>query len=103
MAKSIGDAARVIQNGTNTIAFPEGSRSQTGELGKFYGGVFTLALRTGVPLTPISLEGSYRVIAPMTARVNPGVILRIKIDRPIDLSAYSKADRQRLMTMSFKS
>jgi 1-acyl-sn-glycerol-3-phosphate acyltransferase len=96
MAKSIMEAAKAIGNGVNAIAFPEGTRSKTGELGKFYSGAFSLALRTGVPLVPISIDGSYRVIAPMKAQVNPGVILRIKIDRAIDLSMYTKAEKQRL-------
>jgi 1-acyl-sn-glycerol-3-phosphate acyltransferase len=102
MAKSINEAARAIANGVNAIAFPEGTRSPTGQLGKFYSGAFSLALRTGVPLVPISLEGSYRVIVPQTMQVNPGVILRIKIDRPIDLSPYTKGEKQRLMDDVFQ-
>ena len=101
MAKTIGEAAKSIQNGMNAIVFPEGSRSVDGVLSKFYSGAFSLALRTGVPLVPISLDGSYRVVIPRTSRVNPGVILRIKIDRPIDLSGYTKADRHRLMEEVF--
>jgi len=42
MAKSIMEAAKAINNGVNAIAFPEGTRSKTGILGKFYGGAFTL-------------------------------------------------------------
>ncbi len=96
-AKSIMAASRVIQNGVNAIAFPEGTRSRTGDLGKFHSGAFSLALRTGVPLVPITLDGSYRVIIPKTLQVNPGVIIRIKIDRPIDLSSYVKGEKHRLM------
>jgi 1-acyl-sn-glycerol-3-phosphate acyltransferase len=101
-AKSIAEAARAIQGGMSAILFPEGGRSVDGVLNKFYSGAFSLALRTGVPLVPIILEGSYRVIIPMTLRVNPGVILRIRIDRPVDLSAYTKADRHRLMDDIFQ-
>jgi 1-acyl-sn-glycerol-3-phosphate acyltransferase len=96
-AKSIMKAADDIRNGTNAIAFPEGTRSRTGDLGGFHSGAFSLALRTGVPLVPVTLDGSYRVIAPKTLQVNPGTIIRIKIDRPIDLSSYSKGDKRKLM------
>jgi 1-acyl-sn-glycerol-3-phosphate acyltransferase len=102
VAKSIMEAAKAIQNGINAIAFPEGSRSRTGDLAKFYGGAFSLALRTGVPLVPISLDGSHRVIVPQTMQVNPGVIIRIKIDRPIDLSPYTKGDKHRLLDDVFQ-
>lgn len=96
-AKSIIEAAGVIQNGVNAIAFPEGTRSRTGSLGNFHSGAFSLALRTKVPLIPVTLDGSYRVIAPKTLQVNPGTVIRIRIDRPIDLSSYLKGEKRRLM------
>jgi 1-acyl-sn-glycerol-3-phosphate acyltransferase len=96
-ARSIMEAAKEIQSGVSAIAFPEGTRSRIGNLNKFHSGAFSLALRTGVPLVPVTLEGSCRVILPKTLQVNPGVIIRIKIDSPIDLSSYSRADKHRLM------
>lgn len=96
-ARSIIEAAQVIRSGVNAITFPEGTRSRTGKLGKFHSGAFALALRTKVPLIPVSLEGSYRVIMPKTLQVNPGTIIRIKLDRPIDLSSYDRGDKHRLM------
>jgi len=101
-AKSIVEAAEEIRGGINAIAFPEGTRSRTGSLGKFHSGAFSLALRTGVPLVPITLEGSYRVILPGTLQVNPGVIIRIQIARPIDLSSYVKGEKHKLMEDVFQ-
>ncbi len=96
-ARSIIEASEIIRAGVHAIAFPEGTRSRTGDLGSFRSGAFALALKTGVPLVPVTLEGSYRVIMPKTLQVNPGSVIRIKIDAPIDLSSYGKADRHRLM------
>jgi 1-acyl-sn-glycerol-3-phosphate acyltransferase len=101
-ARSIVEAASIIRAGVNAIAFPEGTRSRTGELGGFRSGAFALALRAGVPLVPVTLEGSYRVIMPKTLQVNPGTIVRIRIDGPIDLSAYDKGDKHRLMEDVFR-
>lgn len=101
-ARSIIAAAKLIQEGVNAIAFPEGTRSRSGELGDFYSGAFVLALRTGVPLVPVTLEGSYRVIVPKTLRVNPGVIIRIKIDQPIDVASYGHSEKRRLMDDVFQ-
>jgi len=101
-AKSIIRAAKEIRGGVSAIAFPEGTRSRTGDLGKFHSGAFALAVRTGVPLVPVSLEGSYRVILPKTLTVNPGVIIRIRIGSPIDLKPYSKGDKHRLMDDVFR-
>ncbi len=101
-AKSIIAAADVIRGGVNAIAFPEGTRSRNGDLGRFHSGAFALALRTGVPLVPVTLEGSYRVIMPKSLQVNPGTIIRIKIGRPIDLSAYGNGEKHRLMDDVFR-
>jgi 1-acyl-sn-glycerol-3-phosphate acyltransferase len=101
-ARSIIVAAKEIRSGISAVAFPEGTRSRTGRLGKFHSGAFSLVLRTGVPLVPITLEGSYRVIMPKTLQVNPGVIIRIRIDRPIDLSSYVKGDKHKLMQDVFQ-
>jgi 1-acyl-sn-glycerol-3-phosphate acyltransferase len=101
-ARSIIQAAEEIRRGISAIAFPEGTRSRTGELGTFHSGAFALALRAGVPLAPISLEGSCRVILPKTLKVNPGVIVRIRIGSPIDLNAYSRGEKRRLMEDVFR-
>lgn len=101
-ARSIVEAAKTIHDGINAIAFPEGTRSRTGELGKFHSDAFSLAMRTAVPLVPITLDDSSRVIVPKTLQVNPGVTIRIKIDRPIDLSSYAKGEKHRLMEDVFQ-
>jgi 1-acyl-sn-glycerol-3-phosphate acyltransferase len=96
-AKSIVEAAKTIQSGISAIAFPEGTRSKTGTLGGFHSGAFALALRAGVPLVPISIDGSYRVIVPKTLQVNPGTAIRIRIGKPIDLAGYPRGEKHRLM------
>jgi len=100
-AMNIAAAAKEIASGVNVIVFPEGARSRTGALGEFYSGTFALCLRAEVPLVPVVVEGSYRVIAPQTPRVNPGTIIRIKICRPIDITSYQKSEKKRLMEDTF--
>jgi hypothetical protein len=41
------------------------------------------------------------VIMPKTLQVNPGTIIRIKIDRPIDTSTYRRNEKDRLMKEVF--
>jgi 1-acyl-sn-glycerol-3-phosphate acyltransferase len=96
-ARSIMAAAEEIAGGVNAIAFPEGTRSQTGELGEFHSGAFALALRAGVPLVPVVVDGSWRVIAPKSLQVNPGTVIRIKFGSPVDVTSYQKTEKRRLM------
>lgn len=50
--------AGLLQRGTSVIMFPEGTRSATGELGRFYSGAFRLATETGTPVVPLCLGGT---------------------------------------------
>jgi len=96
-ARNITAAAKEISGGVNAIIFPEGTRSKTGELAEFHSGAFALCLRAEVPLVPVAVDGSYRVIAPQTLQVNPGTVIRIRICRPIDVFSYQKHEKTRLM------
>ena len=39
----------------------------------------------------------FGTIVPKTLQVNPGIVIRIKIGEPIDLSSYHRSDKNRLM------
>lgn len=52
-----------LQRGVSVLIFPEGTRSRTGEIGKFKSGAFKLALESGRPIVPIVLAGTQQVIA----------------------------------------
>lgn len=52
------DAERVLRLGQSVLFFPEGTRSQSGEVGAFMSGAFRLALRTGTPVLPVAISGT---------------------------------------------
>ena len=43
--------------------FPEGSRSDTGEVGAFHRGAFQLADELQLAVVPVSIEGSFEVLS----------------------------------------
>jgi 1-acyl-sn-glycerol-3-phosphate acyltransferase len=53
---------RTLRAGSSIMMFPEGTRSKTGELRPFKPGAFDLAIRTGLPLLPITVEGTHRAL-----------------------------------------
>jgi 1-acyl-sn-glycerol-3-phosphate acyltransferase len=70
---SFEEAAAKIRQGTPVVLFPEGHRNRlTGEMLPFKSGSFFLAITAGVPILPITLNGTRHVHAPDTLHVRPG-------------------------------
>jgi 1-acyl-sn-glycerol-3-phosphate acyltransferase len=60
--KSADEAAGLINDGWSMLIFPEGGRSPDGWGQPFRGGAAYLALRCGVPVVPIHVEGTGRIL-----------------------------------------
>jgi len=54
-------AISLLKNGEILGAFPEGTRSKTGELGKPEPGIAMIALKAGVPIVPVAIIGTNKV------------------------------------------
>jgi len=59
--KSMDNAAAIIRTGKSVVMFPEGTRSKDRNLLPFKRGGFLLALKAGVPVIPLTINGSGRV------------------------------------------
>jgi 1-acyl-sn-glycerol-3-phosphate acyltransferase len=59
--KSMDNAAGIIRTGKSVVMFPEGTRSKDRRLLPFKRGGFLLALRAGVPVMPVTINGSGRI------------------------------------------
>jgi 1-acyl-sn-glycerol-3-phosphate acyltransferase len=60
--RSADDAASLIDDGWSMVIFPEGGRSPDGWGQPFRGGAAYLAIRCGVPVVPVHLEGTGRIL-----------------------------------------
>ncbi len=94
--EAMNKAARKIQEGMSVVIFPEGTRSADGSIQPFKKGGFTLAVKSKVPIVPIALAGSRKILAKDRLTISPGDI-RVRIGRPIETSHCSTKDRQTLM------
>ncbi|HEX2225302.1 MAG TPA: lysophospholipid acyltransferase family protein [Thermoanaerobaculia bacterium] len=59
--QSFAAAIARLRHGVSVVLFPEGTRSLSDELLPFQRGGFLLALKTGLPIVPVGIEGSRRV------------------------------------------
>ncbi|XP_023731402.1 1-acyl-sn-glycerol-3-phosphate acyltransferase BAT2, chloroplastic [Lactuca sativa] len=65
----------LVKNGGSVFFFPEGTRSKDGRLGTFKKGAFSIAAKTGVPVVPITLVGTGKIMpAGMETILNPGSV-----------------------------
>jgi 1-acyl-sn-glycerol-3-phosphate acyltransferase len=94
--RSLDLAAEKIRKGISVVTFPEGTRSLDGQVQPFKKGPFMLALKAGVPVVPVCIVGSSRVLSKGSVAVHPGRI-RVHYGKPVDLTGYSVDDRDRLM------
>jgi long-chain acyl-CoA synthetase len=52
----------LISQGYSILIYPEGRRTQEGEIGRFLPGAAMIAARLGVPVVPVRLEGLDRIL-----------------------------------------
>jgi len=84
-------ASRLMKEGLCLIVFPEGTRSPDGRVAAFKGGSFYMALRTGLPVVPLSIVGSRHVMLKGRLATYPGRV-RLIVHEPIDTGVLSDVD-----------
>ena len=87
--KSMEAAADQIRGGKSVIIFPEGTRTRDGRLLPFKRGGFLLAAKAGVPVVPVTINGSFRINPGGTLRLHGGAVT-IQIHPPITVPAGMK-------------
>jgi long-chain acyl-CoA synthetase len=88
----IGD---MLGSGYSVLIFPEGKRTDTGEIDRFRPGVGMIASRLEVPVVPVRLEGLDRVLHHTWRMAKPGRV-RVAFGSPMKLSGddYEALARQ---------
>ena len=71
------------KRGQSIISFVEGTRSRTGELGRFKTGGYRIALALGLPIVPVTIIGTREVLLPDTLCLNKESKVAIIFGQPI--------------------
>lgn len=90
-------AKGVMGAGVNVWIAPEGTRSDDGALLPFKKGGFVMALQTGAPILPVTIDGSRDVLPAKDYRVRKGQRVRITFHPPVDPTSYGPEGRDALM------
>lgn len=80
--RTIEEAKNTLKDGMSVVIFPEGTRSPDGKIKKFKRGAFQLAVDLNMPVVPMTINGSYKILSKTSFFVNPGK-LTLEIHDPI--------------------
>ena len=72
--RSVEEAAQKIREGDSVLLFAEGTRTADGNLQPFKRGAFNLAVRSGVPVVPLTINGTFTVLPKGSFAVRSGEV-----------------------------
>jgi long-chain acyl-CoA synthetase len=81
----------VTGDGFSVLIFPEGVRSESGEIRPFRGGIGMIGSRLGLPIIPVRLDGVDKVLHTSWKMAKPGPV-SVTFGAPIHLSGDNYAD-----------
>ncbi len=94
--RSIQSGIESLPKGVGVMFFAEGTRSANGRLGRFKKGGFSAALQTGLPILPITVNGSARAL-PKKSVVFSSSPIEVIVGDPIEVTGYTHQQIDDLM------
>ena len=95
-ARTIGDfgalkeVVRALEQGQSVVMFPEGTRSKTGKPQKPKSGIGFLVYKTGAPVLPVKVEGTFGWPWVRNIRVKFGTVIHLEKDPALEPKAQYK-------------
>lgn len=88
-AIALAAAAHYLQRGCSVMFFPEGTRSPDGRVYRFNEGAFRLAIRLGVPILPLVVEGSRACLPKHSWKFGEATDVYLKILPPVETNGLA--------------
>ncbi|MCD7972047.1 MAG: 1-acyl-sn-glycerol-3-phosphate acyltransferase [Candidatus Azobacteroides sp.] len=96
IVKTLSLAKEKLSGGVSTVVFPEGSRTEDGKMHPFKKGAFQLALDLELPIVPLTINGSYRILKKDSILLSPGK-MTLTIHNPIPTTGMTAENMPALM------
>ncbi len=93
--KAIAQCIELVKQGYSFVIFPEGTRAKGHVMHDFKAGALKVATKTGVPIVPISLNGTFNVYE-KPGISTPGVEIGVIIHPPIATAGISRKEEKAL-------
>ncbi|QXM07000.1 lysophospholipid acyltransferase family protein [Crassaminicella indica] len=90
--RAINDGVKILKEGHSMIIFPEGTRSKGPKMARFKKGSLRLATKAKVPIVPITIDGSYKIMeANGKLNIKPAEV-KVTISKPIYTDNLTKEE-----------
>lgn len=102
-ARAIGDfgalqsVVAALEKGESVVMFPEGTRSRNGKPQRPKSGIGFLVYKTGVPVLPVKIEGTFGWPWVRKIRVKFGTVMHLEKDPALDHKAQYKQFANQIM------
>lgn len=94
--ESINKGFDRLPEGVSVMVFAEGTRSPDGRIHEFKKGGFVAAVQRQIPILPVTVNGSRRIMSKNNLVLKPGKI-QVVVGDPIDVSGYTVDTVQELI------
>lgn len=91
---AIEEGVDLINKGFSMMIFPEGTRSRSSEMAEFKRGAFKLATKPGVPIVPVSINGTYHMFE--ETGVIKGCRIDIMVHPPVETAGIDRKGEKQL-------
>jgi len=95
-ARVLALARSVLVKKCSVMFFPEGTRSQDGRVYGFNAGAFRLAIKAGVPVLPLVVDGSHDALPKNTWKFGDPRTIRVKVLPPVETANLKRGDTEML-------
>lgn len=102
-ARQIGDfgalkeVVSALENGQSVVMFPEGTRSKTGKPQRPKSGIGFLVYKTGVPVLPVRIDGTFKWPWTRKIRVKFGTVMHLEKDSTLEPKMQYKQFANKIM------
>jgi len=93
--RSLQLAVTAVKNNMSLVVFPEGGRSEDGQLQAFMGGAFFAAIRAHADVIPMALVGTYETLKMNSFHIKPRPV-RLLVGAPISTAGLSTRDTEKV-------
>ncbi len=86
--KSIRDARKKMSDRASVLFFPEGTRTRNGRIAEFKKGAFYFAEETGLPILPVTIKNTMKILPSDSLDLMPGTA-EVIVHPPVEISSAS--------------